>query len=109
MSSRPTRWGVAALVAAALLPSAARAETIDLVNNTSGTAPGALFYQTNQQPTGTGYIDPFVRIQRTGTEQGYNTDVAKQSDFQFDEKYGIWTHSLPLNSLQTVTIDGKQY
>lgn len=109
MSSRPTRWGFAALVAAALLPSGARAETIDLVNNTSGIAPGALFYQTQQQPTGTGVIDPFVRIQRTGTEQGYNTDVAKQSDFQFDEKFGIWTHSLPLNTLQSVTMGGKTY
>jgi len=106
MSSRPTRWGVAALVAAALLPSAARAETIDLVHNTSGSSPGALFYQTSQQPTGTGVIDPFVRIQRTGTEQGYNTSG---SNYQFDEKAGIWTHALPLNSLQTVTLNGTQY
>src|SRR3954463_4626349 len=106
MSSRPTRWGVAALVAAALLPSAARAETIDLVLNTSGSSPGALFYQTSQQPTGTGVIDPFVRIQRTGTEQGYNTSG---SNYQFDEKARIWTHALPLNSLQTVTLNGTQY
>jgi len=107
MSSRPVRWGFAALVAAALLPSGARAETIiDLVNNTSGSAPGAQFYQTQQQPTGTGVIDPFVRIQMHGTESGYNTDGNK---FQFDEKAGIWTHALPLNSLQTVTMNGKSY
>jgi len=107
MSSRPIRWGFAALVAAALLPSGARADTIiDLVNNPSGSSPGAQFYQTSQQPTGTGVIDPFVRIQRTGTEQGYNTSG---SNYQFDEKAGIWTHALPLNSLQTVTLNGTQY
>src|SRR6266545_1822960 len=106
MSSRPTRWGVAALVAAALLPSAARAETIDLVNNTSGTAPNSLFYQTQQQPTGTGYIDPFVRIQRTGTEQGYNTDASECVQMPaFSSNWNL----LALNSLQAVTINGVQY
>jgi len=108
MSSRPIRWGFAALVAAALLPSGASADVvpIDLVNNTSGSAPNSLFFQTQQQPTGTGVIDPFVRIQQTGHESGYNTSG---SNYQFDEKAGIWTHALPLNSLTSVTVNGKAY
>src|SRR5262249_26145818 len=62
--------------------------------------------QTNTQPTGTGVIDPFVRIQRTGTERGYNTD----GQIEFDTKdTNNWTRSLPLNSLQAVTIGGVQY
>ncbi|MFM8271754.1 MAG: hypothetical protein ACKODX_05405 [Gemmata sp.] len=70
------------------------------------TANGGLFYQANPQPTGTGYIDPFVRIQRTGTERGYNTD----GQIEFDTKdTNNWTRSLPLNTLQTVTIGGTQY
>jgi hypothetical protein len=106
MFARPVRWVVATLVAAALLPSSARADIINLTAyGTSGTSQGALFYQANPQPTGTGYIDSFVRLQRTGTESGYNTD----GPLQFDTKAGLFTHSLPLNSLQPVTLNGTQY
>src|SRR5437660_11401036 len=34
---------------------------------------GANFYVTDPQPTGTGFIDSFLRVQQKGTEQGYNT------------------------------------
>jgi len=34
---------------------------------------GANFYVTDPQPTGTGVIDSFLRVQQKGTEQGYNT------------------------------------
>jgi len=106
MSARPTRWVIAALAAAALLPSSARAESLYLYSSdASVTANGAVFQSTNTQPTGTGVIDPFLTIQRTGTEQGYNTDGA----FQFDEKRTSYTNALPLNSLQAVTINGVQY
>jgi hypothetical protein len=106
MSSRPTRWGVAALVAAALLPSSARADSLYLTSpGAVVTANGAIFAQTDVQPTGTGVIDPFLTIQRTGTEQGFNTD----GKFQFDEKRMSYTNALPLNSLQAVTINGVDY
>jgi len=113
MSARPARWVIATLVAAALLPSSARADSIYLyTTNSSGTevgtqatVNGAIFAQTNIQPTGTGVIDPFLTIQRTGTEQGFNTD----GKFQFDEKRQAYTNALPLNSLQAVTINGVQY
>lgn len=109
MFAQPVRWTAAALIAAAILPSPARAEVIDLTTyGSSGTAAGGLFYQANPQPTGTGYIDPFVRIQRTGTEAGYNTNG--QIEFQTKDDGGHnWTHALPLNTLQAVTINGIQY
>jgi hypothetical protein len=106
MSARPARWVVAALAAAALLPSSGRAESLYLYSSGAQvTANGARFHQTNIQPTGTGVIDPFLTIQRTGSEQGYNTD----GTFQFDEKRTSYTNALPLNSLQAVTINGVAY
>lgn len=44
---------------------------------------GATFDVVGPQPTGTGYIDSFLRVQQKGTEQGYNTDGRP---VQFDEK-----------------------
>src|SRR5207237_2020334 len=83
-----------------LLASApARAEyVINLTSaGSSGTSQGALYEQADPQPTGTGVINPFVRIQRTGTERGYNTDGRP---VEFDTKdQNQWTHSLPLSSL----------
>src|SRR4051794_7077497 len=36
---------------------------------------GAIFVQAGIQPTGTGVIDSFLRVQGSPTEQGYNTDA----------------------------------
>lgn len=110
---RPSSARILALAAFALLavpPGSARADYI--INLTAaGTSPvtyqGAIFAQTSVQPVGTGIFDPFVRIQMNGTEAGYNTD-ARPVEFQTKDQ-NQWTHSLPLNSLQSVTIDGTQY
>ena len=70
-------------------------------------ASGALFYQMTQQPVGTGVIDPFLRLQNTGTEQGYNTS---DLDFQFDQKMPLnYTHDLQLSDVPIVTINGTEY
>ena len=48
---------------------------------------GAIVQQTDAQPTGTGFIQSFVRIQGAasggGSQEGYNTDGRP---LQFDEK-----------------------
>src|SRR5262245_40265485 len=94
MSSRLAlgRWA-ALLVATTLTPSLARSEVLDLTSpGAVVSSQGVLFYQANPQSTGTGVIDPFVRIQRTGTERGYNTDARP---VEFDTKdANQWTHSL---------------
>lgn len=58
-------------------------------------------------------IDPFLRIQilgnQTGTQDGYNADYSHAYQPNFDEKTGIWTHSVPLGSLMPVTINGTSY
>lgn len=54
------------------------------------------------QPSGTGVLDPFLRLQQQGnntTEQGYNTSVANNSLLPFDEVFGIHTHDLLFSTL----------
>lgn len=70
----------------------------------SGTINDAIFTSVDPQPMGTGFIDPFVRIQRnpsnpSGAEAGYNTDG--QEEFETKDAGGHnWTHSLKLSNLQ---------
>jgi len=89
-------------------PAAKAVYVIDMTTaNASTSYQGALFNQTNVQPTGTGYINPFVRIQQNGTEAGYNTD-GRPVEFQTKDQ-NQWTHSISLSSLQTVSINGTSY
>ncbi len=89
------------------LGATANASVIDLINDDSGSANGGQFVWTSQQPTGTGVIDPFLRVQADGSEQGYNTSGGTP----FDEKAGPWTHDIQFSDLQatTVTLNGGQY
>jgi hypothetical protein len=103
----------AALIAAGMLTiaSLAQATVVDLVNNDQGTITNqygtAIFQFTQPQPTGTGYIDPFLRVQASPTEQGYNTSGGTP----FDDKGGPWTHDIKFSDLQTtaVTVNGTLY
>src|ERR1041384_4257270 len=106
----------AALVAAGMFAAAslAQATVVDLINNDQGSFTnqyGTTIIQfTQPQPTGTGYIDPFLRVQANGTEQGYNTSgVTPQAPY--DDKAGIWTHDIQFSDLQstTVTVNGTSY
>lgn len=103
----------AALVAAGMfaIASLAQATVVDLVNNDQGSFTNqygtSIFQFTQPQPTGTGYIDPFLRVQSSPTEQGYNTSGGTP----FDDKGGIWTHDIQFSDLQstTVTLNGTSY
>jgi hypothetical protein len=112
MKSRFTSFlslGVA-LVAGSLQIAPANATMVDLTTaGSSGTINGALFQQVGPQPTGSGVIDPFVRISAANQSivQGFNTDARP---LQFDENTSAtFTHSLLLSSLATVTIGGSTY
>src|SRR5947209_2076879 len=97
-----------AVAAALSFSTNARATVLDLTTgaNASGTINGALFYSTDQQPAGTGFIDPFIRVQNMGFEQGYNTD----GGFPFDDKHPHnFQHSLALNTLAQFDIGGTEY
>ena len=94
-----------------LLANGARATVVDLTTgpNASGSINGALFFASDQQPAGTGSIDPFLRVQDSGSggfEQGYNTD----GGFPFDDKNPHnFQHSLLLSSLTQFDLNGTEY
>jgi hypothetical protein len=82
-----------------LFSASAFADTCNLttVGATCTDLNGAIYTQVPPQSTGTGVIDPFVRIEANGTEQGYNTSADKP--LFTDTKTGIWTHDLKLSDL----------
>jgi hypothetical protein len=61
--------------------------------------------QINPQSTGTGVIDPFVRIQANRNEHGYNTSLGTP----LDTKAGNFTRALLLSEIPVVTLGGIQY
>ncbi len=96
------------IAAAAFLTTNARATVVDLTTSTSasGSIGDALFFASDQQPAGTGFIDPFLRVQASPTEQGYNTD----GGFPFDDKNPHnFQHSLLLSSLMSFDVNGTNY
>jgi hypothetical protein len=105
-----TSNSIAALICAAgfiATNATTHGTVIDLIGGDTGSTNGAQFNWTPSQPTGTGVIDPFVRVQADGTEQGYNTSGGTP----FDDKAGVWTHDIQFSDLQTtaVTVSGTQY
>src|SRR5260370_40783622 len=74
-----------------LLATGARATVVDLINRDSGTITNsygtAIFDFTQAQPTGTGVIQPFLRVQNDPTEQGYNTSGVTPAA-PFDDRAG---------------------
>lgn len=99
-----------AVVAGVVLPPCGVPACHDLTEpGDTTTINGAIYTvpETEVKATGTGAIDPFVRLQRTGTEQGYNTS---DRPVQFDENTDAqFTHDLLLSSLNTVTVGGIEY
>ncbi len=87
--------------------------TVDLTTRGAQflTDTGAIVQQTDAQPTGTGVIRSFVRVQGAapggGSEQGYNTDARP---LQFDEnKSPQFTRSMTVGAVPVVTVNGVNY
>jgi hypothetical protein len=61
-------------IVAIICTTVGRATVVDLTgSNDSGTINGAQFVFTTPQPTGTGVIQPFLRLENSPVEQGYNS------------------------------------
>jgi hypothetical protein len=99
--------GVLALAAAAtLLPGSASAVIIiDLDTPGEGpitTSDGVVWSQTAQQPTGTGVIKPFLRMQASNhpVEEGYNTS---QNKLPMDDLGSAdqWVHDVLFSTVDT--------
>ncbi len=100
MRAQIRRWATV-LALCLIRGESASATTIDLKPGagSSGTVNGVLFEFDDQQPAGTGVLNSFLRIQRTPTEQGYNTS---NPVFPFDEvpPAGGFTRDLQFGELQ---------
>jgi len=100
--------GIVLIVAIVICTTVGRATVVDLTgSNDSGAINGAQFVFTTPQPTGTGVIQPFLRLENSPVEQGYNTSGGTP----FDDKAGPWTHDLTFGDLQNtqVTLGGASY
>lgn len=96
---------IAACAIFALTSIATQASVLDLGTSGSGDLGGALFSTTDIQPTGTGVFDPFLTVQNTPWEQGYNG-----SNGNFDTKrVPQWNHEIQLQDLRATTINGVDY
>jgi hypothetical protein len=103
---------IALFGAAALLATNASAAVVDLSTSDSGTIGGARFDVMFQQPTGTGVIDPFLRLHGTGNagvEQGYNTSGRPTAFDELTDRN--FTHNITFSDLQstTTTLNGISY
>jgi len=95
----------AALIAAGMFTGIANASVLDLGSSGSGTVNGAIFQTNNDHPTGTGVYDPFLTVQNSPWEQGYNSSAGN-----FDTKREPqWNHEIQFSDLQATTINGTQY
>ncbi len=84
--------------------------TLDLTSaGADGFINGAYFLQTAPQPTGTGVIDSFVRMQSPGSspiEHAYNTKVNGVLNNDSDDPHN---HELLLSDIAIVNISGINY
>jgi hypothetical protein len=90
-------------------PPAPATTVLDLTTTTStGSLNGAIFTTTDLQPTGTGVINPFVRLNtNTSVERGYNTSAR---DVYYDENTSPnFTRDLLLTEIPTFDIGGFTY
>jgi hypothetical protein len=77
----------------------------------SFTGDAAVFQQSSPQPTGTGHISSFVRLQTPGAgtsqQQGYNTDARP---LQYDQNNSPqFTRGLLLSDVPEVNLGGREY
>jgi hypothetical protein len=102
---------LAVLISATVGACAAQAAVVDLTKSSTGVVStiygDAIFTTDFTQPAGTGVIDPFLTLQASGTEQGYNTS-AKQGVFD-TKREPQWNHELQLKDLNTVKIGTAEY
>jgi hypothetical protein len=77
------------------------------VKTTSFNGGNFIVTQIDPQSTGTGVIDPFLRIQHTGSEEGYNTSLGTPlNDKSPADQY---TRALFLSEIPIVNIGGVNY
>jgi hypothetical protein len=92
-----------AAVCVLLLPSPAQAVPLDCSLGCADFYAGAIWVTSELAPTGTGVLEPFLRIHNSPTEDGHNTGADSQ-DFLNDEVGGTWTHEVLVSSMTNVVL-----
>lgn len=109
LTPRSTKFFAASAAAGlVLLAQFATAKVIDLTGtNTTGRVNNAEFNWTASQPTGTGFIQSFLRVQASPAEEGYNTSGGTP----FDDKAGPYTHDIQVSDLEAtiIVVEGVSY
>ncbi len=101
-----TKSLILTLLITAAMSATAFGTMLDLTKlGSSGFINGAEFLQGTINPTGTGVYEPFLRLQKNGIEQGFNTSAPNV----LDNKAGIWTKDLKASIMPIITVNGKQY
>lgn len=103
----PVRSVVLAAAVCGLASTVEASTIIDLTAGGSGTSNGAIYSWTDYQPTGSGVIDSFLRVQNRGTEQGYNHSLGHK--VPWDTKPGSHTHDVQMEDLVVRNITGVDY
>lgn len=97
--------GAAGVLAASLIP--ASAIDLNLEAGGTGTINGAIYTTSDNQSTGTGVIDSFVRVQDNGIADGYNASARPvMPDVNTSPNY---TRDLKLSEVPEVTLGGVVY
>jgi len=102
-----------ALISAAMLSFAAAPSASAIVYNINATptilvdtAQGPIYFSTDfVKTTGTGVINPFLSIQESPTESGYNLDAGVNDT----KRNGQFTRTQRVSDLQVVNINGIDY
>jgi len=92
-------------------PALANTTPLDLSTaGASGFINNAFFQQIDPSSTGTGIIQPFLRIgpDAGGIEAGYNSDGGQFAQTH-DNAGTNWNHSLLISDLAVVSLDGINY
>jgi hypothetical protein len=93
-----------AAAGSAMMLSNANATVVNL-DNGDGTINGAVFTTNFIQPAGTGVFDPFLTVQNSPWEQGYNHSAGDLDT----KRNGVWTTEIKFSDMQVTTIGGQQY
>lgn len=109
MKSKSLLLALGAIATAIAVAPTAQAIVVDLDSPGEGpvtTDLGVIWSQTAVQPTGTGVIEPFLRVDANSSSngeirEGYNTSEAKGNS-PMDDKGGIWTHDVLVSDLAVV-------
>ncbi|HXT10228.1 MAG TPA: hypothetical protein VN873_01605 [Candidatus Angelobacter sp.] len=103
---------LAGLLGVLLLAAAGSAKAnetiIDLTGGppAMGTANGAVLFAADPRPTGTGFINPFLREQNNGSETGVNTSITPPP---YDDKPGPFTRDQLVSDLSVISYNSANY